>query len=155
MRPDGAGVKQRQRVVDSGVDIDDQGLGGFGHGVSLSPGCVRKDLELDFWGASDGGFRALASQERLRRVEAIHRDEFFRAASAVAEFNLEALVLRPTFRQKFGDVSLEPDDRRSEAAKPADGGVPAQGHLQGYRRRSGLPGKDGELEASRRPHTQP
>ena len=30
-----AGVKQRHRVVDSGVDVDDDGLGVVGHGVNL------------------------------------------------------------------------------------------------------------------------
>ena len=30
-----AGVEQRQRVVDAGVDVDDEGLGGFGHGGAL------------------------------------------------------------------------------------------------------------------------
>ena len=37
----GAGVEQRQRVVDSGVDVDDEGLGGFGHGRQFSTHLVR------------------------------------------------------------------------------------------------------------------
>ena len=32
----GAGVKERERVVDSGVDVDDNGLGMLGHGVNLA-----------------------------------------------------------------------------------------------------------------------
>ena len=32
-----AGVEQRQRVVDSGVDVDDEGLGGLGHGGAPAP----------------------------------------------------------------------------------------------------------------------
>ena len=34
-----AGVEQRERVVDAGVDVDDEGFGVLGHGDNLRRRC--------------------------------------------------------------------------------------------------------------------